>query len=60
MKQSPKIATEAEELPETPARPFDLGFSHRERKDGSLEVLREGRQAGALAWQSRPWPCCTS
>lgn len=31
-----------------PVRPFDLGYSHRERKDGSLEVLREGRQIALL------------
>jgi len=48
MKQNPKIAVAAEELPEAPARPFDLGFSHRERKDGSLEVLHGGRQAALL------------
>lgn len=37
-----------EDFSPAPARPFDQGYSHRERKDGSLEVLREGRQVALL------------
>lgn len=41
-------AEDGEDFNPAPTRPFDLGFSHRERKDGSLEVLHGGRQAALL------------
>ena len=46
--QPPSQAAGDDDFSPTPIRPFDLGYSHRERKDGSLEVLREGRQIAVL------------
>ncbi|MCZ8072625.1 MAG: hypothetical protein O9341_00690 [Paucibacter sp.] len=46
--QRPTDTAGDEDFSPAPARPFDLGYSHRERKDGSLEVLREGRQVALL------------